>query len=335
MNTTHQTEAQTSQTTEPKGLGDLSFTDYQEARRTGKMPEVKPSAPASQKGVEQKKSGAPEALETDALEDNEIKDESDELDGDEPEGKEDESEKDEKPAQKKKGGFQRRIDKLNAKIAERERELEYFRKLALKDAEPTEKSKVESQKSAEATDGEPDPGTFETHAEYVKALTKWEIKQEKKAQAEEENRSKLVSDQEKTVKAHQERVKAYSEKNDDFWELIESVDDVVVSPAIGQLIMQSENGPELMLALAKDRKEYERINKLSPLDAARALGRIEAKLQASEEETKKPTETKITKAPKPIDPVGASKSSVNKSPEEMTFTEYEARRREEMKRKRA
>ena len=267
-----------------------------------------------------------EVAESDAAEtETEEKDDAEESESDEDEGKADDSEKN-KP--KKKGGFQRRIDKLNFRIAERERELEYWRGKATTPAgEKTEKVETKP-----VVDGKPNPDSFETHAEYIEALTDWKIEQKEKAAKEQDQKTKLQTEQQNLLEAHSERVKSFAKQTKDFDDVIAEVDDVIASAVVQELIVSSDNGPALMYELAKNRAEFERINKLPPLAAARELGRLESKLS----EEKKPEPKKIPKAPKPLEPVGkGSSGSVTKSPENMSQSEYEAWRREQMRQKHA
>lgn len=291
----------------------MSFSDYEKMRR-GQPVEAK-AKPAPDK-TEQKQAADSEPVETE--------EEKDEL-----EDKTDESEI-EKP--KKKGGFQKRIDKLNAQKAEALREAEYWKSLASKkDAGETKQDKAESVKAS----GEPSPEDFETHSEYVKALTKWEIKQEKLVSDEEAKKSNLAKEFEEKRKSHFEREKSFSEKTDDYkkviTELMEAEPDV--SATFENLLIESEHGPEILYTLAKDQDEFERINSLSPLALAREFGKLEAKLSTKPSSEKQEIK-KITKAPKPIEPVGsASTGSLKKSIDDpnLPFADYERMRREQMK----
>lgn len=323
--------------TQAKDPGELSFSEYEAMRRGGgKSVETSQPAALAAKPAEQKKS---EESETSETEDSEVEaDEESEVEGDEPEAKED-SEKD-KP--RKKGGFQRRIDKLNARNTAIQQQLEYWKEQALKGAKldskdkPAEKSDAPKGEANQA--GKPDPDKFDTHAEYVEALTDWKLEQREKAAREKAEQDRIKTEQETLIKSHTERVKAFTEKTKDFHEVLEQVDDVPVSPTVEHILLSSENGPELMYELAKNRADYERINKLSPVAAAREIGKIEAKIAASKSassETKKQEPKKLTQAPKPIAPVGGSKGTVEKSIDdpELSFAEYERLRREQMKRR--
>lgn len=275
------------------------------------------SAPVADKATEQKPAAKSDAAEADAEEH-----ETDDADS--------ESEKDQdgdaKDKPRKKGGFQRRIDKLNARNSAAQAEIEHWKSMALKGAgESKAETKVEEPKQVD-TAGKPNPDSFETHAEYVEALTDWKIETRDKAAKEQAAKVRLETEQSNLMKAHSSRVKDFATKTEDFQDVLESVDDVPVSPTIRELLITSENGPELMYELAKNRAEYERINKLPPLAAARELGKIESKLSAKEEpkqETKK-----ITKAPQPINPVGGKGGPAEKSIDDPNLSQkdYEALR---------
>lgn len=303
-----------------------------------------PTAPGTPAVVETQTTSAPEAKateqntestesdteETEATESNseEAEQEAESTD-DDAEGKA--TEEDAKP--KKKGGFQRRIDKLNQRMSAAQQEAEYWRALALKNgaAEPA-KSEQPAKSEAKTTQevGKPNPESFDTHAEYVEALTDWKLEQREAKSKEEARKHELMSKQEQLVSSYMEKSKAFAEKVEDFQEALESVDDIVASPAVQSLILESENGPELAYELAKNRKEFERINSLSPLAAAREMGKIEARLaKAATAEEKKPEPKKITKAPQPIAPVGSKGGKASKSiwDADLTQREYEELRR--------
>jgi len=327
MTTQAQTENQTNttETTDsPVDMSNLSFSDYERVRRGEKVESnAQQSAPELKNVQEQKKSANSGTAETeDEVEDQESED--DQLDT--------QSKEDGKP--KKKGGFQRRIDKLNARYAaEKQRNDELEQRLAQLErsgGEKTPKQPVE----AKSQEGKPNPDNFDTHAEYVEALADWKIEQREKTRQAEAERKQLETEHQAKLKSHFDRVKSFAEKMADFEEVIEAADDVVVSATLEELIVSSDHGPELLYELAKNKDEFIRINKLSPVACARELGRFEAKLTSkSSAEEKKPEPNKITKAPKPIEPVGGGKSTVSKSPEDMSFAEYERYRRDQMKRK--
>lgn len=275
------------------------------------------------------------AEESDTTATEETQDEQEGDDAGNPESKEADSIKD-KP--KKKGGFQRRIDKLNARTRSIEEERDYWRTQALqkKEAGDTKTQSIDKPKTQE---GRPNPDSFETHAEYVDALTDWKIETKEATRKADEAKSKLETEQQTLLKTHADRVKLFAQKTEDFHEALDAVDDIPVSATLQETIISSDHGPELMYELAKNRKEYERIAALPPLACARELGKIEARfVTAASSESKTQEPNKITKAPKPIEPVGKNnKGVVHKSIDDpnLSQSEYEQLRREQMKRKQA
>lgn len=325
-----QTETQTAPEPKAPTINDesLSFSDYQKLRRGESLPPVQAekSAPA-EKSAEQKTSDESETSETEAKEVEEDSEDREEV-GTE---KTDESEKD----KSKKSGFQKRIDKLNARTRAAQQETEYWRQQALKGAgQVQDPAKVETKPVA--SEGKPDPDKFNTHAEFVEALADWKTDQKLKERDQKQEQAKLQADQANLLKSHADRVKAFKDKTDDFDEMLGSLDDVR-SPVIQQIIVESENGPALLYELAKNPEEALRISKLTPWAIARELGKLESKITPASESEKKPETKKITNAPKPIETVGKNAvSSVRKSIDDpgLSFAEYEKLRREQMKRRR-
>lgn len=289
------------------------------------------SAPEAKTSEQKTESEDSETSETEAKEDGETSDHESDKDT-EPK---DETETDgTKP--KKKGGFQKRVDKLNARVADKEREIEYWKSQAMKIAGPTDtKTPTPLKTSSPETSDKPTPEKFETHAEYVEALTDWKVDQKDMARRIEEETDKLQTEQKKLVSTYLEKKAAFSEKTEDFDEVIESVDDITVSPTVQDIIIRSENGPELAYELAKNREEYARICKLPPILAAREMGKIEARLTPETSETKT---KKLTNAPKPLTPVGTGgKGTAPKTLADAangSQAEYERFRRNEQKEKR-
>lgn len=295
------------------------------------------SAPEGESHLEQNESGESDTQETE-VEESETDSASEEGADDAPESEDgkDETEKD-KP--RKKGGFQRRIDKLNAAKAAAQQEAEYWRRLALEKSAGDPKTsapKVEGTKPSDS-EAKPKPDDFETHAEYVEALTDWKVDQKDKTRQAEAQKSKLEAERASVVKSYNERKEAFVAQTPDFDDVIEAVDGIRVSPAVSQIILESENGPLLAYELAKDPEEFERICNLPPLACAREMGKFESKLAAKASEAKLPETKKITKAPKPIAPVTAGgKGSVSKSLTDpnLSQSDYEKLRREQMKKRR-
>lgn len=296
-------------------------------------PEDKTTSGPEAEASRQNASSDSETEETETTE-SESKDEGTPEEG-ETQAKEDDKEAAE-PAAKKKGGFQRRIDKLNAAKSAAQQEAEYWKRLALESAGATKKDTPTVEKQA-ATEGKPNPDSFDTHAEFVEALTDWKTDQKLAARDQKLEREKFQSTQAKAVQTYVERKEAFSEKVSDFEDVLSEVDDIPISPALQEIILSSENGPELAYELAKNRDEYARVCKLPPLAAAREIGKIESRIAARTSEAK-PENKKITKAPKPLEPVSAGGKGVVKKTvydTDLSQADYEKLRAEHLKRRQA
>lgn len=302
---------------------DIPFVDYQRIRRGEVLESSEKTAPEA-KATEQKKS-----LESVTEEKEEADESKEDLDS---ENESDELNDSNKDKPRKKGGFQRRIDKLNSRISDKDKEVEYWKAQALKDANVDKKVEVESKVISE---GKPIADNFDTHAEYVEALTDWKTEQKFKEREQNAEKVNLQNERQKIVAAYNERAKSFAEKNEDYFDVIESVDDIQLPVAFQEIILTSDNSAELTYELAKNREELARIAKLPPLALAREIGRIETRLLKASDS--KPIESKkITNAPKPIETIGrGSSGAIRKSinDPEIPFNEYERLRREQMKRR--
>lgn len=284
-----------------------------------------PSESGTEEQKESKETAEPGESEDESKDDG---DESESEDGDE-DSKDEAGAKEEKP--KKKSGFQRRVEKLNARItAERERNRELEERLARLEnsAGGKEPDKPEAKVESTSADGKPSPDDFDTHAEYEEAYIEWRLDQRDKERTEAERKQRLKTEHETTLQAHYDRVKSFADKTEDFQEVLAEVDDIIPSPTIQESLISSENGPELMYALAKDREEYARICKLPPLAAARALGAFEAKLQSAPSGESKPEPKPKPKAPAPITPVKSKSGKYSKDINDpsLSYKEFEALR---------
>jgi len=313
-------------TTETKQLSlmddDISQADYERLRAGEKIEvEVKSEAVADEANVESEDDDS----------------ETSQTDGDEDESETDESElsaKDKEGQKKPKRGFKKRIDKLNAKLSAAEAEIEHWRQQALRGQKPEDKKEETLDTKAVDAKGEPDPDDYETSTEFYRAHAKWAALEEIKAAKESERQEKLRTEAESKKTVFLGKVDEFKKAHDDFEDVISDVDDIQMSPAVSQAILESDNGPELMYELAKNRDEYARMCSLSPFEAIRALGRFEARLQKPSAE-KQATKTKTTKAPPPPKPLNTSSANGKKSvyDDDISQSEYERMRAEQEKRR--
>jgi hypothetical protein len=92
---------------------------------------------------------------------------------------------------------------------------------------------------------------------------------------------------------------------------------VPITPEVGMLIATSDQGADVAYYLGQHRALAAQIAGLSQVEAARAIGRIEATLQAPKPRTE-------TQAPSPISPVRGGASATAKDPAKMSYAEFKA-----------
>jgi hypothetical protein len=269
-----------------------------------------------------------EPSETEETEETKANDE-DSTDEDEQSEDEETEETEEKPKEekKKKSGFKKRIERFERRLSEKEREIEHWKNEAMKKSEP--KQSQETAKPNE--DGKPKASQFETHEEFTEALTDWKLEQRDLKRKLEEQKKQAQSAQEKALTDFRSKAQEFAKSHDDFEDVLESVDDIPLSIGLHESILSSDLGPQVMYELSKNRKELERINKLTPLAAAREIGKIEALISKPEPKTKN-----TTKAPSPVKPVGGKADKATRKSiydPNLSQAEYEKLREEQLSRK--
>lgn len=229
----------------------------------------------------------------------------------------DQEDSEESPQKAKHPNVQRRIDRLvrdKYQLSGRVQELE--RRL-MESAVPRPQSGPPPAPPQQQYTGRPVESQYERYEDYIEALTDFKTAQAyQRIQAEAEQRQA----QQRVAMQHSEwqsRVQAYRAQAPDFESVLENAEDIQLSPALQQAILEHEAGPRLAYELAKDRKTLERIAKMTPASAIRELGKFEA--HALNGDTKPPA---ISKAPPPITPVGTGSTKSTKSPDEMDYQEY-------------
>ena len=105
-----------------------------------------------------------------------------------------------------------------------------------------------------------------------------------------------------------EIIESYHDKEEDARNKYDDFEQVAYNPklpitdAMAQTIQSSDVGPDMAYYLGSNPKEAERISRLSPLQQAKELGKIEAKLADN------PVVKKTSSAPAPIAPITARSS---------------------------
>jgi hypothetical protein len=232
---------------------------------------------------------------------------------------------DAKPAGKK-PGVHNRIGELTKEKHEARREAEalqrerdYWREQAMRSG----KTEQEAPTKAEEPTGEPTREQFDfDDAQYMRAWYKWQRGQE---QAEESKRKQEEETQQKWRK-FAEREQAFAAEHPDY-EQVAKYEATITQP-MAEAIIESDEAPAIAYYLGKNPEEASAIAQMSPLAAARAIGRIEAKLSAKPSVQPVIPAKTVTKAPEPITTLSGS-PAVPVSYEEMSMAEYDAARRKE------
>lgn len=119
------------------------------------------------------------------------------------------------------------------------------------------------------------------------------------------------------VKSFQDREAKFADKTADYRETVYD-DSVPISEAMADVIRESDMGPQLAYFLGKNRDTAALISQMSPIQAARELGRIEAKL-ATPAPTPAPP---VSQAPPPPPKLAATEPSIDKDPKDMSDAEF-------------
>lgn len=220
-----------------------------------------------------------------------------------------------------------RIDELTREKHDAIRERDYWRQMAMREQAPDE-PRQEPKPTQQAAPQAPDEPTLEScdfdQAKYQREWYEWRRTQE---QREEQAR--------KTEEAKRARIQTYAEKEAAFaaetpdYEQVAKAPHVPITQEMADLILEADNPPAIAYYLGKNLEEAASIAQMTPIAAARAIGRIEAKLSAPATVQTPPAAPKpVTRAPAPVTTLNGA-PSVPRSYEGMSMKEYdEARKRE-------
>lgn len=201
---------------------------------------------------------------------------------------EDHSEKSDKP---KTNGYKRKLERAAAEIAE----------LRAKLAANTPSSPDKPQEK-------PNPENYPTWQEYETAKDEWTLSKATEKAVEtldkrsQETRSK--DEQKAKIDAYENKIEKARESYADYDEVTESYDGPM-TVEMQQAMLDSDVGADIAYYLASNPEEAERIAGMTVLGMARAIGKIEAKIEGKKVEK---AAVKTTKSPPPITPIrGSSK----------------------------
>lgn len=241
----------------------------------------------------------------------------------EPETQEPETQEGQEPetqeTQRGKKSAQQRINEITKARYDAEREAAYWRGIAEGSRPQPQSAPVQPVSEPLA---KPNLADFTDYETYIEALTDWKTTQKV---TEVVHNQRAVTVQERQRAEALELAKGWASKQEDARKSIPDYDEVlggaetVVAPYVTDAILTSDRGPEVAYHLAKNPALAEKLNKLSPIAAAREIGRIEAALEKSSPGTSR-------SAPPPPARTTRSSATISGDPAKMDHEQYRAMR---------
>lgn len=217
---------------------------------------------------------------------------------------------DREPNGRFKNPVQPRIDELTRRVRENERERDYWKARAEAAAAPPKEAPKK-----------PTPDQFADYGAYVEALT--DFKAEEKVNTTLDAREKAATERkqaETRVTTWNERV-IEARKSIPDYDTVMAASEVPIADFVLDELRDSELGPQLAYHLDKNPDVAAKLNTMNPRQAAREIGRLEAKLTSTVSANPDPKvddpkdaeppapKVKTTNAPPPVKPVGQGRST--------------------------
>lgn len=179
-------------------------------------------------------------------------------------------------------------------------------------------AELESKISAPPKVEKPSPDNFDSHDEYIEALTDWKLDQrqseseKKKQEAEKADLQKQKLEEGR--KSWEAKEATFAEKNADYHDVVAEFADLIPrnenSAHITHQILNHDNGPEILYQLAKDHELAAEIYSRPYTFAAQKLNQITA------------TKAKPNPLPNPPTPLKGASSAAGKDPSRMSTEQY-------------
>jgi hypothetical protein len=170
---------------------------------------------------------------------------------------------------------------------------------------------------------------YGSDAEYIDALTDWKLNNALPTVIQ---RVTEAQTREVAERRFNEQVSEVSKKYPDWDEVLEATESVMMPTTHLEIIQQSSVAPEVVYALGKNPALAEKISRMTPITAAREIGRIEASITAQSKPGNGGAVPKpASGAPAPITPVPGGTVKPEKSVDEMSMAEYREWRKQMQK----
>lgn len=216
-----------------------------------------------------------------------------------------------------------------------EKELEEARKA--KPAEVKESVAEEPQKEEVKEDPEPTQDQFDTYEKWIKAQTRWEIRQEMREQAEKDAKAEEEAAAKQVVTNYNAEVAKFKEETDD-WDEVVGKTEIQIQVGVQNALMELAR-PDVVYFIAKHPEVAKDLWEMSPAKAIAEVGRIAAKLEAPAKEEppstvrKGPDKLPVTSAPPPIKGLSghSTKSAVSLDDPDISYADWRKMRDEQAK----
>lgn len=254
-------------------------------------------------------------LQPEAVESTEVEDATEAASEAEEESATSESDESAEDRPRKDKGVGKRINELTREKYEAKREAE---RLAAELAALRQQKQPEAKASAD----DPEP-TLESCGwdpeRFSRESARWEIRQELTRRENQYREAQKAKQAEADAESFRARVEELEKVSPGAWEKAVTAPINVTEP-MAEVIKDSEVGPHIAAWLAENLDEADAISSMSPYQAAKMLGQIEAMIQGN---LRAKPKVATTNAPPPPPKVKGSAPAV-KSPEQMTMAEYVA-----------
>jgi chromosome segregation ATPase len=233
----------------------------------------------------------------------------------EPEAEVEQSEPEEAEAEAKQEGERKQNPKLERRFSEITKQREEARKEAQSEREARQALEARlaalennsQPKKAEFVDEKPQPSQFSDAFEYAEALAEYTADKRIGEMKQQEAQAKEAEQRQKVITEWTAKVESAKASLPDFDDIVAS-SDVVVNDDIRDAILESDVGPQILYHLAENDEIAKKIAGLSPKQALREIGKLEARFEAKPE-AEKPAPIVRSKAPAPIQPIRGGKNT--------------------------
>lgn len=138
-------------------------------------------------------------------------------------------------------------------------------------------------------DAEPIETDFENYSDYLRAVGRFEARRAIREERE-------AAERETAAKAYEERFSKAKERHQDFEDALDAASDIQLPPAAVAAIEVSDDPGEVVYYLAIHPDEAEKLAGMNPVQQAKEIGRIEARISSAGQP---PAEQTPTPKPKP------------------------------------